>query len=74
MGSTFRSVRGNRNAKLFFTGLLASNIGTWVQFTATAILVDRLTGQTTAIGILSAAPVRADAVPRGVGRRRRPPC
>ncbi len=53
MGSTFRSVRGNRNAKLFFTGLLASNIGTWVQFTATAILVDRLTGQTTAIGILS---------------------
>jgi len=33
---------------------LLSNIGTWVQFTATAILVDRLTGRTTAIGILTA--------------------
>jgi MFS family permease len=54
MSSTFRSVRNNRNAQLFFTGLLASNIGTWVQFTAVAILVDRLTGKTTAIGILSA--------------------
>lgn len=54
MASTFRSVRGNRNAKLFFAGLLASNIGTWAQFTATAILVDRLTGKATAIGILSA--------------------
>jgi MFS family permease len=54
MASTFRSVRNNRNAQLFFAGLLASNIGTWVQFTAVAILVDRLTGKTTAIGILSA--------------------
>jgi MFS family permease len=54
VSSTFRSVRGNRNAKLFFSGLLASNIGTWAQFTATAILVDRLTGKATAIGILSA--------------------
>lgn len=54
MASTFRSVRGNRNAQLFFGGLLVSNIGTWVQFTAVAIVVDRLTGQTTAIGILTA--------------------
>jgi MFS family permease len=54
MTSTFRSVRGNRNAQLFFSGLMASNIGTWVQFTALAILVDRLTGKTTSIGILSA--------------------
>ena len=54
MSSTFRSVRKNRNAQLFFLGLLVSNIGTWVQFTAVAILVDRLTGKTTAIGILSA--------------------
>src|SRR5262245_53334873 len=54
MSSTLRSVHGNRNAQLFFTGLLASNIETWAQFTATAILVDRLTGKTTAIGILSA--------------------
>ena len=54
MSGTFRSVRNNRNAQLFFLGLMASNIGTWVQFTAVAILVDRLTGKTTAIGILSA--------------------
>jgi MFS family permease len=39
---------------LFFVGLLLSNIGTWVQFTAVAILVDRLTGRTTALGVLTA--------------------
>ena len=54
MSSTFRAVRGNRNAQLFFGGLAISNIGTWVQFTAIAIVVDRLTGKTTAIGILTA--------------------
>lgn len=54
MSSTFRAVRGNRNAKLFFSGLLVSNIGTWVHFTSVAIVVDRLTGKATAIGILSA--------------------
>src|SRR4051812_4127791 len=54
MSSTFRSVRGNRNAQLFFAGLLVSNIGTWVQFTAVALLVHRLTGTTTSIGVLSA--------------------
>jgi MFS family permease len=54
MSSTFRAVRGNRNAQLFFGGLAISNIGTWVQFTAIAIVVDRLTGTTTAIGILTA--------------------
>ena len=53
MTGTFRSLR-HRNARLFFIGLLLSNIGTWVQFTAVAILVDRLTGRTTAIGILTA--------------------
>ncbi len=53
MAATFRSLR-HRNARLFFAGLLLSNIGTWVQFTAVAILVDRLTGRTTAIGILTA--------------------
>ena len=53
MASTFRSLR-YRNARLFFVGLLLSNIGTWVQFTAVAILVDRLTGRTTAIGVLTA--------------------
>ena len=54
MASTFRSVKGNRNAQLFFAGLMVSNIGTWVQFTAVAILVDRLTGKATSIGILTA--------------------
>jgi len=53
MADTFRSLR-YRNARLFFVGLLLSNIGTWVQFTAVAILVDRLTGRTTAIGVLTA--------------------
>lgn len=53
MASTFRSLQ-NRNARLFFFGLMLSNIGTWVQFTAVAILVDRLTGRTTALGVLTA--------------------
>jgi MFS family permease len=54
MASTFRAVRGNRNAQLFFGGLLLSNIGTWVQFTTIAIVADRLTGRTTTIGIITA--------------------
>jgi len=54
MSSTFRAVQGNRNAKLFYGGLMVSNIGTWLQFTAVAIVVDRLTGKATAIGILTA--------------------
>lgn len=78
MASTFRSVRGNRNAQLFFSGLMISNIGTWVQFTAVAIVVDRLTGKTTAIGVLAAlqfAPMLllgawAGAVADRVDRRR----
>ena len=53
MAETFRSLE-HRNARLFFVGLLLSNIGTWVQFTAVAILVDRLTGRTTALGVLTA--------------------
>ncbi len=53
MTATFRSL-GYRNARLFFAGLLLSNVGTWVQFTALAILVDRITGSTTAIGVLTA--------------------
>jgi MFS family permease len=53
MASTFRSLR-YRNARLFFVGMLVSNIGTWMQFTAVAILVDRITGRTTAIGVLTA--------------------
>lgn len=40
-GSTFFALR-ERNGKLFFGGLLVSNIGTWAQVTATALLVARL--------------------------------
>lgn len=53
MSNTFRSLQ-YRNARLFFAGLALSNIGTWAQFTAVALLVDRLTGRTTAIGVLTA--------------------
>jgi MFS family permease len=51
--STFRSLR-HRNARLFLGGLAVSQIGAWAQFTAVAVLVDRLTESTTAIGILTA--------------------
>ena len=47
---TFRSLR-TRNARLFFGGLMVSNIGTWLQATAMSILVYRLTGQATSLGV-----------------------
>ncbi|MEY3822229.1 MAG: hypothetical protein RL628_337, partial [Actinomycetota bacterium] len=52
MGSsqTFRSLQ-NRNARLFFGGLLVSNVGAWLQSTAMSILVYRLTGKATDLGI-----------------------
>lgn len=40
-GPTFLALR-ERNGKLFFGGLLVSNVGTWAQATATALLVARL--------------------------------
>lgn len=46
----FRSLR-HRNARLFFIGLLVSNVGTWLQFTAMGLLVYRLTGRSTDLGI-----------------------
>ena len=46
----FRSLR-HRNARLFFIGLAVSTIGTWVQFTAMALLVYRITGRATDLGI-----------------------
>ena len=49
-GSVFRSLR-HRNARVFFVGLLVSNIGTWVQMTATSMLVYDLTGTATSTGI-----------------------
>lgn len=39
--STFFALR-ERNARLFFTGLLVSNVGSWVQLTAMTLLVKRL--------------------------------
>lgn len=39
------------NAKLFFLGLLLSNIGSWIQLTATSFLLYRLTGSATDLGI-----------------------
>jgi len=50
MSSTFRSLK-YRNARLFFAGLAISNVGTWLQLTAMALLVYRLTGEATAVGI-----------------------
>lgn len=46
----FRSLR-TRNARFFFGGLLVSNVGTWLQSTAMSILVYRLTGKATDLGI-----------------------
>ena len=41
----------SRNARLFFGGLLVSNVGTWLQSTAMSILVYRLTGRATSLGV-----------------------
>ena len=50
---TFRSLRP-RNSKLFFGGMLVSNVGTWMQVTAQGWLVYRLSGQGTSLGIVLA--------------------
>ena len=52
-GGMFRSLRF-RNARLYFLGLLVSNIGTWVQFTATSYLLYDLRGNATVLGINTA--------------------
>jgi MFS family permease len=52
-GQTFRALR-ERNARLFFGGLLVSTIGTWAQATATSLLVARLapaSSRGTALGL-----------------------
>lgn len=48
--SVFRSLR-HRNARVFFVGLLLSNVGTWVQMTAMSLLVYDITGNATSTGI-----------------------
>jgi MFS family permease len=50
---TFRSVRKHRNYRLFFTGQVISNIGTWMQRVAQAWLVLSLTHSPFAVGILA---------------------
>ena len=46
----FASLR-HRNARLFFLGLLVSNVGTWMQMTAMSLVVYDLTGNATDTGI-----------------------
>ena len=48
--TTFRSLQ-YRNVRLFFGGLLVSNVGTWMHLTVMSILVFRLTGESTSVGI-----------------------
>jgi MFS family permease len=50
---TFLSVRKHRNYRLFFTGQVISNIGTWMQRVAQAWLVLSLTHSPIAVGILA---------------------
>lgn len=45
----FRSL-GFFNARLYFAGLMLSNIGSWLQLTATSYLVYRLTGRASDLG------------------------
>jgi len=52
-GGMFRSLR-HRNARIYFVGLLLSNIGTWIQFTATSLFLYDLEGNATALGINAA--------------------
>ncbi len=46
----FRSLQ-HRNARLFFLGLSVSNIGSWIQMTAISLMVYRLTGKATDVGV-----------------------
>ena len=52
-GGMFRSL-SNRNARLFFAGLMFSNIGSWLQLTSTSFLLYRLTGNSVDLGINAA--------------------
>lgn len=52
-GGMFRSLR-HRNARLFFLGLLVSSVGSWLQLTATSMLLYRLTGRAGELGVNAA--------------------
>lgn len=49
-GGTFRSLR-HRNVRIYFAGLLFSNIGTWLQFTATSVLLYDINKKATDVGL-----------------------
>ena len=49
-GSPFRSLR-IPNMRIYMAGLLLSNIGTWLQFTATSILIYRINHRATDSGL-----------------------
>lgn len=48
---TFRALQ-ERNARLFYTGLLVSNTGTWLQSTALVLVVRRLGGTGVELGLI----------------------
>ncbi len=65
----------HRTYRLFFTGQLASLVGTWMQLTAQGWLVLRLTDSPTllgAIGLASALPILLLSIPAGVLADRMP--
>ena len=76
-GATFRSLK-HRNARLFFFGLMVSNAGSWMQLTATSVLLYDITGNATSLGINAAAQflpmlllgIWAGAIADRVNRRR----
>ncbi len=49
-GSAFRSLRA-RNMRIYMGGLLLSNVGTWLQFTATSLLIYRINNRATDAGL-----------------------
>jgi MFS family permease len=49
-GSAFRSLRA-RNMRIYMGGLLLSNVGTWLQFTATSLLIYRIHNKATDAGL-----------------------
>ncbi|MEI7993082.1 MAG: MFS transporter, partial [Actinomycetota bacterium] len=58
---TFRAL-GQRNAQLFFAGLWVSQVGSWMQTVATALLVKRLAPPRWE-GVLLGAAIAAQFVP-----------
>lgn len=49
-GGTFRSLR-HSNMRIYFVGLLVSNIGSWLQFTATSVLIYGIDKKATDVGL-----------------------